>query len=176
MEHRAYAALRVASIVSLAASSQRANAQQPSTSPTASRLHVEAADSIVLQRTGCLGSCPFYRLRITRQGAVLFQLRDFLGNTSRTYTARLDSSEVGSLLTDARLIGFSELPDTIASIQAYCHVRWTDAPTAIVTLFGASWSKQVVDYHGCWWAPEALRRFEDEVDSTAHAQRWLPRH
>ena len=84
MQHRAYAVLRVASIVSLAASPQPANAQQTSTSPTPGRLSVEAADSIVLQRTGCLGSCPFYRLRITRQGAVLFQLRDFLRNTSRT--------------------------------------------------------------------------------------------
>ena len=165
-------------LVALALSSvvhQLAGAQQPrSTTPpsTIAPQDVENADSLVLERTGCFGTCPAYRVRITRSGAVLFRSRE-LSDTSRIETASIPSDSAQALFTYARLIRFTDLPGRIEDSKAYCPSRWTDHPTALLTIYGAGWSKQVVDYYGCWWAPEALRRLEDQVDKTARVGRWM---
>jgi uncharacterized protein DUF6438 len=149
--------------------------QQPGSATPPSTLapqEVESADSLVLERTGCFGTCPAYRLRITRSGAVHFRSREF-SDTGFIRTASIPSDSAQALLTYARLMRFTDLPARIEDSKAYCPSRWTDHPTAIITIYGAGWSKQVVDYYGCWWAPEALRRFEEQLDKTARVSQWL---
>ena|GEM_PF-2455278 len=136
------------------------------------KLDVRSADSIVLERTACYGTCPAYRLRLTRQGSVAFLSRNF-GDTLHTGAATIPESDVEQLSSFAYMMAFAELPDTIANVPAYCARRWTDHPTVIMTVLVGERSKRVVDYQGCWWAPAALRRLEDLVDSTAHSSRWV---
>jgi hypothetical protein len=147
----------------------------PSGQPVAgvsTNLDLQSADSIVLERTACFGTCPAYRLRLTRRGAVAFRSRNF-GDTLRTGVASIPESDVEQLFGFARMMAYGALPDTIANVPAYCGHRWTDHPTVTTTIFVGAGFKRVVDYQGCWWAPAALRRLEDLIDSTTHSSRWV---
>lgn len=133
---------------------------------------LRSADSIVLERTACFGTCPAYRLRLTRQGAVAFHSRNF-GDSLRTGVATIPETDAEQLFGFARMMAFETLPDTIANVPAYCRRPWTDHPTVTTTIFAGAHFKRVVDYQGCWWAPAALRRLEALIDSTTHSSRWV---
>ena len=137
-------------------------------------------DSIVLERTLCFGTCPAYRLSLTRNGRVSFESRN-PGDSGRVGTDRIPSQSVEALHAIARELGFTTLPDTIARSRTLCPDRATDHPTATVTIFqGASW-KRVVDYRGCFAASDhstvtivgKLRAFEAAIDSVAGSARWV---
>ena len=131
------------------------------------------ADSIVLERTSCFGTCPAYRLRIARSGEVLFQSRA-AGDTTHSLTS-ISAGDVHRLLERADLLAFDALPDTIAANSAYCHWRATDNPSVTTTVFVGGASKHVVDYLGCDWAPVGLRNLEALIDSVAGTEQLLAR-
>ena len=130
------------------------------------------ADSVVLERTPCFGSCPAYRLRVSRSGAVHFRSRNF-DDTTRTATAIIDSACVSELWHRFQWVNFSALPDTIASVPAYCENAFTDAQRVTVRLFAGTRTKHVVDYQGCVWAPAGLRELEERFDQIAGSSRWV---
>lgn len=129
------------------------------------------ADSIVLERTPCFGVCQAYRLRVAKSGEVSFR-----SHTARDTTPLLTSipAEVAQRLFErANVLGFDELPDTIATNRAYCPSYVTDFPSAVTTVFVGARSKQVIDYLGCDWAPVGLRNLETLIDSTAGTARLM---
>jgi hypothetical protein len=150
------------------------NRQEPETA------RARAADSVVLERSRCFGSCPAYRLRIGGDGAVAHVSRD-PGDTSDTKTDSITRSQVEWLLDEAERIGFYSLPKVIADDSTLCPLRATDHPTATVTIYRNDSAHTVVDYHGCYAshdlavAPKVqqLRRFEVEIDSVAGVSRWV---
>ncbi|HET7550477.1 MAG TPA: DUF6438 domain-containing protein [Gemmatimonadaceae bacterium] len=150
------------------------NRQEPTTA------HARAADSVVLERSRCFGSCPAYRLRIGEDGAVTHVSRDS-GDASGTKTDSIARSQVEWLLGEAERIGFYSLPEVIADDSTLCPLRATDHPTATVTIYRDDSAHTVVDYHGCYAshdlavAPKVqqLRRFEAEIDSIAGVSRWV---
>ena len=129
------------------------------------------ADSIVLERTPCFGTCPAYRLRIAKSGEVAFRSRA-ARDTAHSVTF-IPAEDAQRLFERASLLAFDSLPDTIATNHLYCHSYVTDYPTAITTVFVGSASKQVTDYLGCDWAPIGLRALEEKIDSVAGARRLL---
>lgn len=162
--------LAVAMFVAVAACHNR---QEPST------VRVRA-DSVVLERSRCFGSCPAYRLRITGDGAVAFASRN-PRDTLRTETDSIAPSEVAWLLEEAERLGFYALPETIAEDSTLCPLRATDHPAATVTIFREDSTHTVVDYHGCYASHdlgvvprlEQLRRLEVEIDSVTRSSRWV---
>ena len=145
--------------------------------PTPAR--ARAADSVVLERSRCFGSCPAYRLRIGGDGAVAHVSRD-PGDTSGTKADSITRSRVEWLLSEAERIGFYSLPKVIADDSTLCPLRATDHPTATVTIYRDDSAHTVVDYQGCYASHDLgvtpkvqqLRRFEAEIDSVAGASRW----
>jgi uncharacterized protein DUF6438 len=128
-------------------------------------------DSIVLERTFCFGTCPAYRLSLTRAGAVHFRSRN--PGDSTAATDRVDPAQVAALAREAERIGFWSLPEVIRTDPRLCGAMATDHPGAIVTLYAAARTKRVDDYHGCRDVPPALRRFEARIDSVASSERWV---
>jgi hypothetical protein len=134
----------------------------------------ELPDSIVLERTSCLGMCPVYHLSVTKGGRVAFQ-------EDATDVSDTTSAAAFSKLSDAfETVGFSSLPDKIQDQAGLCMPVATDFPTVILTVFTKDGMKTVNDYHGCFGTngstKEVLRRLrllEDHVDSVAHAARWI---
>jgi hypothetical protein len=138
------------------------------------------ADSIVLERTRCFGTCPAYRLRIGRDGAVRFESRN--PNEPAVHTDTIDAGAFQWLLAEAARIGFYDLPDDIDQDDELCPGRATDHPTHITTIY-ADPVKRVDHYTGClvmhpdWPRPSEalapLTRFESAIDSVAGASRWI---
>src|SRR5215467_9195001 len=110
------------------------HAQQPRSAP----------DSVVLERTACLGSCPAYRLSLRRTGEVQFQSRN--NGESLDATDRVAPATLDSLLRRAVQDGFFELPDRVGYVGSpLCPSVFTDAPTLTLTFYGPS-TKGVVYY------------------------------
>ena len=133
---------------------------------------LDRADSVVLERTSCFGTCPAYRLRVSRSGSVLFESRN------RAEEGRRESDNIAPekfrwILTEALRIDFLALPDRIADEKRFCPARVTDLPTATVTIFLPDKVKRVEDYHGCFWAPAGLRELESVIDTVASSSRWV---
>ncbi len=139
-----------------------------------------AADSIVLERTMCYGTCPAYRLRLSQAGEIRFESRN-PGDEGRTAADTVPAATLPSLVLRARTIGFFELPPEIAADSVLCHNRATDHPTVVVTIFTNRETKRVEDYHGCFETVEhevltpiaRLRSFEVEMDSVLRSSRWV---
>jgi hypothetical protein len=121
-----------------------------------------SADSIVLERTRCYGTCPAYRLSLARSGAVHFQSLN-PGDSARVGTGTLAPGAFDALVAEAARIGFAGLPERIIG---------TPVCGQMVTIFGGG-AKRVEDYHGCRGVPPELRRFETAIDSAAGSSRWV---
>jgi hypothetical protein len=138
-----------------------------------------AADSLVLERTPCFGSCPAYRLSVSRSGAVAFASRN-RGDDTRA-ASQVAPTTLATLVERARGAGFFALPTRLRDDRALCPLVATDHPTVHVTIFAADTTHRVEDYHGCHAdtdrsvvpALAGLRALEDAVDSAAGSARWV---
>jgi uncharacterized protein DUF6438 len=138
------------------------------------------ADSIVLERTMCYGTCPAYRLRLSNRGEIRFESRN-PGDESRRAADTVSAGTFRALISRARSIGFFDFPSEIASDSVLCHTRWTDHPTVVVSVFAKAQKKRVEDYLGCYETRDRqvlpsiarLRSFEEEIDSALGSSRWV---
>jgi len=140
-----------------------------------------AADSIVLERSMCFGTCPAYRLRLSGRGEIRFESRN-PGDESRIAVDTVMSATLPSLISKARSIGFFDLPPKILGDSVLCPIAHTDAPTVVVTIFTKDKTTRVQDYvGGCvdkveHKTPPPLERlhtFESEIDSVLRSSRWV---
>jgi hypothetical protein len=131
-----------------------------------------AADSIVLERGVCFGTCRAYRVSINRSGDVHFVLLSGPDSGS-TRQRHIDPQKFSDIVVGSAFFGhFLDLPDTIGG-QYYCRYRLTDLPSVSISLFLPNRQKTVADYLGCTWAPQSLRLFEEQIDEVADTRRWL---
>jgi hypothetical protein len=139
-----------------------------------------SADSIVLERSMCYGTCPAYRLRLSAAGVIRFESRNPV-EQGRVAVDTMTSTTLPSLISRARSIGFLELPPEIRGDSVLCHNWATDHATVVVTVFTSGETKRVEDYHGCFETVEhrvlppiaRLRSFELEIDSVLRSSRWV---
>jgi len=131
---------------------------------------VYRTDSIVLERGPCtFGGCPVYRLRVAKSGALLFTSPHLVSSTDTVSNGKL----LG-LLQDLELAAFFYLPDRIEDNKHFCPGIAADFSTVTVSVYWPGGLKRVEDYQGCIWAPVALRRLEDAIDSAAGAGQRAP--
>lgn len=148
----------------------------PDTSPTP--VVNAGADSLVLERTVCFGTCPAYRVRVDRAGRIHFRSLD-PSDPDRTATDSVSPNLLDSMVNEADRMGFEAMPDTIVGSR-FCPQAVTDNPTATVTIFRSDKVSTVVDYHGCMDRtdppayPELarLRGFERSIDVVLKTERW----
>jgi hypothetical protein len=138
------------------------------------------ADSIVLERSMCFGTCPAYRLRLSDAGEVRFESRN-PGDDGRTASDTVSATTLPSVVSRARAIGFFDLPLKIVGDSVLCRIAATDHPTVVVTVFSRDGVKRVEDYQGCFGTTEhevvpqlaGLRTLETEIDSVLRSSRWV---
>lgn len=142
------------------------------TSPVSAQdSRLKEADSVVLERTTCFGTCPAYRLSVGRSGRVSFESRG--SGERRSAADSVAPMYFYRIMGNAMMIDFLKLPDRISDDPHFCPAKMTDAPTATVTVFMSSQTKVVEDYHGCLWAPDGLRYLERYIDEAANSGRWV---
>jgi len=85
------------------------------------------ANSIVMTRSNCYGTCPAYRPFITPSGLVEFQSLN-PGEPIRTAKDRVPPGKASTLFFHFRHLGFTRLPEKIQDAPAYCAISVTDYP------------------------------------------------
>jgi hypothetical protein len=134
-----------------------------------------AADSldvvITIERKGCLGECPAYKVAITRDGNVSY---DGLAHVRVKGEARghLDSRAVDRLLAEFTRIDYWRLDDEYRELRNPDGTSWgmTDLPTTITSVSLSGRVKSVTNYLG---APASLGELERLIDEVVGVKRWV---
>jgi Domain of unknown function (DUF6438) len=148
----------------------RKRAPKPSDSTAIDQPHppdqVAGATPIAtLERTGCYGECPVYRLTVSSDGSVVY-----VGTRWVKVLGRQQYK-----LTDAQL---SELQSafehaTFMQMRDYDRVENTDDDWAHVSYRRGAIVKRVRHYHGDNSAPAALSTLEDDFDRIVDSGRFI---
>jgi len=125
-----------------------------------------AADSIVLERGPCLGTCPVYRVSINKSGDVHYVSLS-RPDSGRTRQRHIDPQDFVGLVSAAATGRLFDLPGAIDEDRKYCPDTLTDLPSATLSIFLPGRQKTIHDYYGCLWAPFILRSLEESVDEVA---------
>jgi ankyrin repeat protein len=121
--------------------------------------------AITLQRSGCFGSCPSYRVTLTAED-VEFDGGGYVVARGK-HTAAVDP-------TDVRRLAKKFVNADFYSMDASYAASVTDNPTYELSIEIDGHSKKVEDYVGSWVGmPAVITELEDEVDTIARTQRWI---
>jgi hypothetical protein len=118
-----------------------------------------------LERTGCYGECPVYRLTVSADGSVVYVGTRWVKVLGRR-EFKLTDSQVTELSTAFERANFMMLHD-------YDHVESTDDDWAHVSFQHEGKLKRVRHYHGDNAAPPALSALEDEFDRITDSGRFV---
>ena len=141
---------------------------------------VEKAGVVVaLKRTGCLGSCPAYKVTVRGDGRVQFTTdtgpRDAHRRVSPwdgvlvpgTHEAMVAPEVVAALVKQFEAADFWRLKHEYRLMAV-------DAPMYVVSLRVGSRTKSVIDDQGTEVGmPQAVRDLEDAIDQVAGTDRWI---
>ena len=121
---------------------------------------------VALERTGCLGTCPSYKVTVSGSGDVLWQGSPFLA-VPGTHHAQISRQAVQELIEQVRA-------SRILSALDQYDAGWTDNPTYTITLDVNGLHKQVVDYIGLIVGmPTSVHELEETIDRIAGTEKWI---
>ncbi|HEY5373138.1 MAG TPA: DUF6438 domain-containing protein [Polyangiaceae bacterium] len=118
-----------------------------------------------LERTGCYGECPVYRLTVSSDGSVVYVGTRWVKVLGRQQYKLTDTqlSELQSAFEHA----------TFMQMRDYDRVENTDDDWAHVSYRRGNIVKRVRHYHGDNSAPAALSALEDEFDRIVDSGRFI---
>ena len=119
------------------------------------------AVKITLERTGCMGDCPSYKLAIHANGSVLYEGRYYV-HAKGIRKGRMSASAVQQLAQRLSDGGFFDLPDRLGVCD--------DTPGVAISLSLNGRSKQIRS--GCGERPD-LRKLSTEIDRASGSNRWV---
>lgn len=112
-----------------------------------------------IERTGCLGWCPRYKVTVFRDGGVAYEGEEFV-KTKGPATGQLTPAQLAELDRLFTSSGFMQMK------SEYLHVSATDSPSVVISYRprGSSLMKTIDHYLGDDNAPHELRVIEDTFD------------
>jgi ankyrin repeat protein len=128
-------------------------------------LRPTSAIVITLERTGCFGSCPSYRVTLANE-RIEFDGHGYVAASGR-HTEFVDPNDVRNLA--ARFIAAD-----FYSMDPVYRAAVTDSPTYTLSISIDGKEMRVVDYVGEWERmPAVISELENEVDKLAGTDRWI---
>jgi ankyrin repeat protein len=139
--------------------------RMPSKHVPAPKVRPDSQVAIVLERSGCYGSCPSYAVRVSTSG-IDFDGHGYVTATGR-HTAKADPAAV-------RELAKKFISDDFYSMDSSYRAGVTDCPTYVLSLSVDGRTKEVEDYVGSWVGmPAVISDLEDDVDDFARTKRWI---
>lgn len=120
-------------------------------------LGAEEEAQFSLQKTACMGTCPVYTLRISKDGRASLHAEKFMEREGMYY-AQFEKSEIKELAAAFEEAGFSTFEDRYTSSRS-------DLPTTYISFNG----KQIMDYDQ---APKALKALEKKLEAFVERPEW----
>jgi hypothetical protein len=129
---------------------------------------------ITLERTGCFGPCPEYKLTISADGTVTFEGRRFVKKVG-TVKSVISKEQVRELLAAFMKINYFDLRDRYEGPGDGCKQWATDHPSAITSIRTNGKSKSVWHYYGCRGVEvlAELEKLEQAIDDAANSAHWI---
>ncbi|HEY4156937.1 MAG TPA: DUF6438 domain-containing protein [Polyangiaceae bacterium] len=118
-----------------------------------------------LERSGCFGECPVYRLSVYRDGTVVYLGTRWVKVLGRQQY-NISAERVAALEGAFARSGFMQMPD-------YDRVEGTDDDWAHLSYRRGSFMHRVRHYHGDQSAPPLLSTLEDDFDRAAESGRFV---
>lgn len=128
--------------------------------------------------------CPAYRLRVSANGRVEYEGRQFVKVKGRR-TKKLTAEQVKALRDEVSKARYFQLRDAYASASDGCPSTWTDNPSAITSVRSGGHTKSINHYYGCRAKgeksllgdvyPAQLTRFEMRIDEIVQTEEWVGR-
>jgi len=118
-----------------------------------------------LERTGCYGECPVYRLTVHSDGSVVYVGTRWVKVLGRQ-VYKISDAQLAELHAAFERANFSQLHD-------YDKVESTDDDWAHISYRRGAGLKRVRHYHGDNAAPPALGALEDEFDRIVDSGRLV---
>lgn len=129
---------------------------------------------ITLERTGCYGMCPIYKVSISSDGTVVFEGNRFVKNIG-TARSKISQGQISELLIMFEKINYFELSNQYAQPEDGCKEWLTDHPSAITTITTSGKSKSVTHYYGCRGLEvlKELEKLEQAIDNAVNSAQWI---
>jgi hypothetical protein len=118
-----------------------------------------------LERTGCYGECPVYRLTVNSDGSVVYVGTRYVKVLGRQ-VYKISEAQMAALQAAFEHANFNQLKD-------YDKVESTDDDWAHLSYRRGGGFKRVRHYHGDNAAPPALAALEDEFDRIVDSGRLV---
>jgi hypothetical protein len=130
---------------------------------------------ITIERLGCFGICPVYRLTIAADGAVVFEGRRFVKEARATKKSAINQEQLKELMAEIDRVKFF-LDDDYSSDSRACNEGMDDSPLAITSIRINGKSKTVSHYDGCTGpkGPKDIAELEKNIDEIVNTAQWLP--
>jgi len=118
-----------------------------------------------LERTGCYGECPVYRLTVSSDGSVVYVGTRWVKVLGRQ-VYKLSDAQLAELQAAFERINFMSLRD-------FDRVENTDDDWAHLSFRRGAQVKRVRHYHGDNAAPPSLSSLEDDFDRIVESARYV---
>jgi len=141
--------LRIAGVILLLSLTFSGQARTPANDTT-----------ITLERWGCFGTCPVYKLSISGDGSVVYQGNAYV-NARGVHKDRVSQSDVQMLVQKFLDAKFFDMSDGGIVV---------DLPVRVLSFNVNGRHKELRE--GCM-CPAELVALEDDVDKTAQSEKWV---
>ena len=144
------------------------------TGQTAIPLNIPKDLMITLEKKGCFGICPVYKLTIAADGAVVFEGRRFVKEAGATKKSAINQEQLKELMAEIDRVKFF-LDDDYSSDSRACNEGMDDSPLAITSIRINGKSKTVSHYDGCTGpkGPKDIAELEKKIDEIVNTAQWL---
>lgn len=120
---------------------------------------------ISLQRSGCLGPCPVYKLTIYGSGKVVYKGEKFVKVLGERTTS-IEKEKIEKLVADFEKSIYFNLEDKYEGGP-------TDATSVITSITIGNRKKTISNYHASPNSPAILRDLENKIDAATNSGQWL---
>lgn len=121
---------------------------------------------ITLERSGCYGYCPSYRVQLSGDGAAVYDGGEYV-DVLGTHHYRIDPARVAELVESVR-------SKDLWSLRSHYPSGVTDSAGYEITIALGSDVYHIFDYVGYRVGmPQAVTEFEEEVDDAAESHGWI---
>lgn len=117
---------------------------------------------IIMERTGCHGRCPIYKITINGTGKAVYEGKEFVTRKG-LYEKQLTKKEISSLFSSFEKASFFDFNSEYTGPM-------TDLPGTFITYQNNHEIKKTIkDF---WEPPQELKKLEKLVDEVANSDGW----
>ncbi len=135
--------------------------------------------SLKMERTGCFGTCPTYKLNVQSNGNVLFEGIEYT-NIKGKAEGSIDEIKMEKLIAEIDKANFFSLKDSYTNVSDNCPSYGTDQSTVTLYIKVKDKEKTIIHNLGCieigrnWKVfPEQLYTLENKIDEIVETKRWI---